>query len=154
MTETQAREPVRFDRSRLRLGIVVAVICAALAFVVLKGLGDATTFFVNADEAVAERDEFGERRFRLQGTVVPDSINTSGETVSFRVGYRCSEVDVRHEGVRPELFRPGIPVVLEGAYAAGSDTFASDRIVVRHTEEYRAEEADRLTLADREICLS
>jgi cytochrome c-type biogenesis protein CcmE len=142
----------RFERSRLRLGIVIAVVCGGLAFLVLQGLGNATTYFRNADEAVAERDALGERRFRLQGTVVPGSVRATGDEVSFRVEYHCQAVPVRHRGDPPELFADGIPVVLEGAFLAGTETFASDRIFVRHTSEYRTEEADRLALASEEAC--
>lgn len=139
------------ERSRLRLGLVIAAICGAIAFLLLQGLGNATTYFRNADEALAQRDELGQRRFRLQGTVVDGSVAQSGQRVAFQVEYGCARVDVRHRGDPPELFKPGIPVVLEGAFVdEGSDRFESDRILVRHTSEYRAEEADRLDLAERE----
>jgi cytochrome c-type biogenesis protein CcmE len=146
----------RFQRNRLRLGLVVAAVCGALAFLVLQGLGEATTFFRNADEAAAERDELGTSRFRLQGTVVPGSVRETGSAadpaVLFQVEFHCERVDVRHVGNRPELFQNGIPVVLEGAFAEGGDTYESDRIFVRHTEEYTAEEADRLERAAEEGC--
>jgi cytochrome c-type biogenesis protein CcmE len=145
-----------FVRSRLRLGVVVAVICGALAFLVLQGLGDATTFFRNADEAIADRDQIGDARFRLQGTVVPGSVEEAGTAgdpaVTFAVEFQCEQVVVHHRGNRPELFQAGIPVVLEGAFAPGSDTYESDRILVRHTEEYTAEEQARLELAREEAC--
>ena len=47
-----------------------------------------------------------------------------------------------HQGDPPELFQPGIPVVLEGRWQG--DAFASDRIMVKHTSEYRAENPDRV----------
>jgi cytochrome c-type biogenesis protein CcmE len=146
------RDARHFDRSRLRLGIVIAVVCGALAFLVIQGLDNATTYFRNADEAAAQRDELGTRRLRLQGTVVPGSVRTTGDEVAFAVEYHCVAVDVRHRGDPPELFVDGIPVVLEGAFAEGTDTFASDRIMVRHTSEYREEEGDRLALAAEEAC--
>jgi cytochrome c-type biogenesis protein CcmE len=142
----------RIDRTRLRLGIVIALVCGALAFLVLQGLGNATTYFRNADEALAERSQLGDDRFRLQGTVVPGSVRPVGDEVAFQVEYHCDAVDVRHRGDPPELFADGIPVVLEGAFRPGTDTYASDRIFVRHTSEYRAEEGDRLALAVEEAC--
>jgi cytochrome c-type biogenesis protein CcmE len=142
----------RFERSRLRLGIVIAVISGALAFLVLQGLGNATTYFYNADEAVARRAELADDRFRLQGTVVPGSVRQTDDEVDFEVEFACASIGVRHQGDPPELFADGIPVVLEGGYAAGTDTFASDRILVRHTSEYRTEEADRLALAEEQGC--
>jgi cytochrome c-type biogenesis protein CcmE len=137
---------------RMRLGIVLALVLGACAFLLVKGLGDATVFFKNADEAVAARDELGTKRFRLQGTVVPGSVTETVDAVEFDVEFHCETVHVRHEGDPPELFKPGIPVVLEGAYAKGSDVYDSDRIFVRHTNEYRK---DRLTLAESandEVC--
>ncbi len=142
----------RYDPARLRLGIVIALICGALAFLLLQGLGEATTYFYNADEAVAQRAELGDERFRLQGTVVPGSVRQSGEEVDFQVEFACARVDVRHQGDPPELFADGIPVVLEGGFAATGDTYASDRILVKHTSEYRTEEADRLALAEEQGC--
>ncbi|MBA2624423.1 MAG: cytochrome c maturation protein CcmE [Acidimicrobiia bacterium] len=152
VSERQERPPpVRRSSSRVRLAVVGAVILGAIAFLLVKGLGDATTYFRNADEALADREELGERRFRLQGTVV-DEPDRAGDGVAFAVEFGCAEVDVVHTGDPPELFREGIPVVLEGAFLAGSDTFASDTIRVRHTNEYRTEEADRLELAEEEAC--
>ena len=139
------------QRSRLRLGIVIALVCGAIAFLLVQGLGNATTYFRNADEALADRDDLGTSRFRLQGTVV-DVARSQGAATVFDVEYHCATVAVRHEGDPPELFRKGVPVVLEGHFAKGSDVFESDRIMVRHTEEYRTEERDRLDLAEREVC--
>lgn len=141
------------ERSRrLRIGLVLALVAGAAAFLLVKGLGDATTYFKNADEAVAGRDDLGTKRFRLQGTVVPDSVHERGDVVTFDVEFRCALVHVRHEGDPPELFKPGIPVVLEGSFAEDGDVYESDRILVRHTSEYRVEEADRLALAEQEAC--
>jgi cytochrome c-type biogenesis protein CcmE len=50
---------------------------------------------------------------------------------------------VRHDGDPPELFKPDIPVVLEGRWAG--PVFASDRIIVKHTADYRAKHPDRVT---------
>ncbi|CAN5501612.1 cytochrome c maturation protein CcmE [soil metagenome] len=157
VSEPQAPPPVRRPTSRLRLAVVGAVILGAISFLLVKGLGDSTAYFRNADEALADREELGETRFRLQGTVVDEAERTAltdggGDGVAFTVEFGCAEVDVVHTGDPEELFRRGIPVVLEGAFVAGTDTFASDRMMVRHTSEYRTEEADRLELAEDEAC--
>lgn len=141
-----------YDGSRLRLGLVIAAVAGAIAFLLIQGLGSATTYFRNADEAVSDRASLGEDRFRLQGTVVEGTLRPEGEAVAFQVAYDCAFVSVRHVGDPPELFKEGIPVVLEGAFAAGTEDYESDRILVRHTSEYRTEEADRLALAAADQC--
>lgn len=154
MTEVQEPTGRRFDRSRLRLGIVIAVICGAIAFLVVQGLTGATQFYRDADDAVAARESLGSKRFRLQGVVRPDSIENVGADVHFEVEYNCVVVPVEHTGPRPPtLFQQGIPVVVEGAFLEGTDkTFHSDRIIVRHTEEYRTDESQRAEATEAERC--
>lgn len=130
-------------RKRLLVGGVLAVILVVLGFVVWNGLSNAALYFRNADEAVAERDELGTDRFRLQGTVVPDSVRQDGTAVLFTVTHGGVDVDVRHQGDRPDLFQDDIPVVLEGAWSESGDRFESDDILVKHTEDYEAENPDR-----------
>ena len=135
-----------------RLIVVLALVLGACAFLLVKGLGDATVFFKNADEvsSASQRASLGTKRFRLQGTVVDGTVHETGDLVRFDVEYHCKTVHVQHEGDPPELFKPGIPVVLEGAFGKGTDVYDSDKIFVKHTSEYRVKEGDRLQLAKDE----
>jgi cytochrome c-type biogenesis protein CcmE len=120
-----------------------AVIVAALGFLVVRAVGDATVYFKTADEAVAERSELGDRRFRIEGLVVPGSVRKGAGEVDFSIrGQEGAVVEVVHEGNVPELFQPDIPVVMEGRFVG--DRYVSDRILVKHTSEYRAENPDRV----------
>ena len=128
--------PARRRRRWLPLAVLAAVVLG-LGVLVYKGLSDASLYFRNADEAVAQRDALGDRRFRLQGTVVGEPA-TEGETVSFAVAYNGVEVPVVHTGTPPDMFRPGIPVVLEGRWRDGAEVFESDRMLVKHDESYES----------------
>jgi cytochrome c-type biogenesis protein CcmE len=133
---------LRSRRRRISAGIVLVLVLGALGLVLFQGLGNATLYFRNVDEALAQRDELGDRRFRLQGTVVPGSVEETPDGVRFGIEWNDAEAVVVHRGDPPELFQPEIPVVVEGSWTA--DAFASDRMVVRHTEEYKAENPDRV----------
>lgn len=130
--------PRRTRRRWLPLA-VLAVVVVGLGTLIYKGLSDATLYFRNADEAVAQRDELGDKRFRLQGTVVSDPV-IDGDTVTFEVAFNGVEVDVAHTGTPPDMFEPGIPVVLEGHWREGADVFDSDDMLVKHDETYEAED--------------
>ena len=129
-------------QTRRRLWLAGIVVAGALGFLVFQGLGNATLYFRTADEAVAQRAQLGDRRFRIEGDVVAGSVNQVGNDVSFILTSKNVEVPVRHKGDPPELFRPGIPVVLEGHFQG--DYFASDRILVKHSETYIADNPDRV----------
>lgn len=118
------------------------VVLAALGFLVWKGLGDATVYFYRADEAVARRAELGDRRFRLEGIVVAGTTSTTDAGVAFEIEENGATVAVSHQGDPPELFRDGIPVVLEGRWEGRR--FASDRILVKHSSEYRKDNPERV----------
>lgn len=136
--EVPARTPRRW------WGVVlVVVVLAGLVLIATRALGEASLFFYNADEAVAKREELADKRFQLQGTVVDGSIIESGDVVEFVVTFNDVDVQVVHRGDPPEMFRPGMPVVLQGRWDQSADVFSSDRMLVKHDEEYEAEHPER-----------
>jgi cytochrome c-type biogenesis protein CcmE len=131
----------RRSRRPIFLGIVVIV---ALGFLIGKGLDNATMYFRTADEAIAQRDALDGKRFRLEGTVVAGTVKQEGPYVNFQIASKTTTIDVRNEGQPVGIFQDNIPVVVEGKFAEGSNQFDSDRILVRHSEEYTAKNPDRV----------
>ena len=64
------------------LGLLVLVIGA----IVWQAKG-ATLYYKNADEAVAQRTSLGSKNFRLQGTVLGDSVEPTESGVKFTVAF-------------------------------------------------------------------
>ncbi|MEM9033616.1 MAG: cytochrome c maturation protein CcmE [Actinomycetota bacterium] len=128
---------------------VLALVVIAVGVVLVQGLGNATLFFRNVDEAVAEREDLGDRRFRIQGTVIGETIVRTDGAVSFTIEYNDVRAEIQHVGDPPDLFQPGIPVVLEGAWSQTEAHFDSTVMIVRHTNEYEADYGERLDEADQ-----
>jgi cytochrome c-type biogenesis protein CcmE len=122
----------------------LALIVVAIGFVLFQGLNNAALYYRNADEAVHDKASLGTRRFRIQGTVQP-GLTKSGEQVDFTIAFNNVSVPVRHTGDPPDLFKEGLPVVLEGHWSADGTFFASDRILVKHSEEYKAANPDHVS---------
>jgi cytochrome c-type biogenesis protein CcmE len=148
LTPQEATQGGGLASRRWITAIVAAALVLAFGFLALKGLTEATVFFRNADEAVAERDELGDDRFRLQGTVLAGTVEDVGTGVAFEVVFNGVSVDVVHTGVPPELFQENIPVVLEGHW--DGDLYRSDEMFVKHDEVYVEENGDRLDEADQQ----
>lgn len=144
LTPRPVEETARPRATRRRYGgaVVLALVLVGAGLVLWQGLSNATLYFCNADE-VGVRDACrGDGRFRLQGTVVDGTVRDGAGRVDFDVTYGGVTIPVRHAGDPPQLFQPGIPVVVEGRY--DGSTFQSDRILVKHTEEYREANPDRV----------
>jgi cytochrome c-type biogenesis protein CcmE len=127
---------------------VLVVVLVALGFIVFEGLSNATLYFYNADEAVQRQADLGTKRFRIQGTVQEDSRQRTEDGVTFLIAFDGVPVEVHHVGDPPELFKDGIPVVLEGRWSDDGLYFASDRIMVKHSSDYVAKNSKRLSDAE------
>jgi cytochrome c-type biogenesis protein CcmE len=143
-----ASRPGRRQRRWGPILVLVAILGVA-GYVAAQALTTATTFFYNADEAVANHQKLGTSRFRLQGTVEPGTISRTETGVAFTVTFNGAEVAVVHQGDPPELFRDAMPVVLEGHWDATATRFDSDRMLVKHDATYTAKNGDRLKEADQ-----
>lgn len=142
-TTTDLSRP-RPPSSRRRIGwtVVLAALLGVAAFVVFQFLSSATLYFCNADEVGVKANCQEGRRFRLQGVVEQGSIDATGGVLRFDVTYGGATYPVTYQGDPGGIFEEGIPVVVEGRLADG--TFEGDRILVKHSEQYREENPDRV----------
>ncbi len=139
-------------RNNRRVLAFAALLLAAIGFLVIKGLGTASTYFRTADEAAAQVDTLGDRRFRIEGVVVDGSVRAVDGSVEFLIEGNAKQVAVRHDGDPPELFRSNLAVVLEGRFAADQASrpagtaplFLSDHLMVKHDENYIEKNANRV----------
>jgi cytochrome c-type biogenesis protein CcmE len=129
-------------RRRRRWGVVafLVVLVGALGVILYQGLANATLYFCNADEVGHRSECSGDKRFRLQGTV--ESVVEDGATLHFAVSYNGATIPVTYQGQPGGIFQEGIPAVVEGRMQG--TTFAGDRILVKHTEQYIEENPDRV----------
>jgi cytochrome c-type biogenesis protein CcmE len=139
-TDSAAPPPAGRQARRVRWRYVVAAAVAfgAVAWVLSQGLSDSLVYLRPVSEAVARRDDADGRTLRIGGTVVPGSIvarEPSGVTFDLTEGGVTIAVD--HRGDPPDLFDDGAPVVVEGRW--NGERFASDRLLIRHGNEYRAD---------------
>jgi cytochrome c-type biogenesis protein CcmE len=121
--------------------VAVVVVLAALGALLYQGLSNAATYFYTADQALAHKAQQGTRRFRIEGTVLAP-VRTVGTSVAFQIEDNNVTVGIVHTGDQPQLFKPGVPVVLEGRW--DGDHFASDRIMIKHTATYRQQNPSRV----------
>lgn len=117
-------------RQRVVAGIVIV---GALGFLVVRGLTNALDYYLTANQAVAQRAHLGGSDFRIQGTVMP-GLHQSGNTLHFSITSHDVAVEVISTGTPSQLFRVGMPVVLDGHWQG--HIFSSFQIMVQHSSSY------------------
>jgi cytochrome c-type biogenesis protein CcmE len=117
----------------------IVVILIAVGLFAFGNLNENLVYYLTPTEAVQQRADFPDgRRFRLGGLVVAGTIQTTDSGVTFEVTDGETTIDVDNEGTPPQLFKDGAGAVVEGAWEG--DTFVSDVLIVKHDENYNAQE--------------
>ena len=131
-------------RSRRRAYIAIGACVAAIVGIVVLAivLSSNVVYFRTVSEAVDQRIGQGEDRFRMAGEVVRGSLEETPRGVRFEVTDGKATAVVVHRGDPPDLFEEGAPVVCEGRWRKGEATFASDRILIRHGNDYEPPKVD------------
>lgn len=164
---TPRRAAGRSGRSRkLLTGGLVLVIFGVVGVITFRLLSDATLFFYNVDEAVELRGTLEDERFRIQGSPGAETVALEvdfEQAVAFSIDFEGVVADAVHVGSPPDLFQPGVPVVLEGRWVQGVPLgidefpggvndgwyFLSSRMLVKHDNEYRTDNEERLREAEQ-----
>jgi cytochrome c-type biogenesis protein CcmE len=123
--------------------VVLVAVLVAVGVVAYQGLTEASLYFYEADEAYDARADLGDDRIRMLGAVETEP-DASDDPLVFDVVWDDQVVEVHHRGDLPELFELGTAVVLEGRWDPTLDFFESDEILVKHDEQYEADNGDRI----------
>ncbi|MBL8538052.1 MAG: cytochrome c maturation protein CcmE [Hyphomonadaceae bacterium] len=127
----------RRDQRLMMIGAAGAVLVGAIALT-LVGLRDSVVYFVAPSE-LADKAEPGQR-LRLGGLVVDGTVRRGEDgAVYFAVTDGAVQVDVRYDGILPDLFREGQGVVAEGRWTPG-EAFQAERVLAKHDETYMPRE--------------
>ena len=123
----------------ITLGIAVIVLYAVYSG--LGGLGESLVYYWSPTELIEAGDVAYSATVRLGGQVEPDSLQWDPEEqqLDFRITDGTTTVPVHATGAPPQMFREGIGVVVEGTYTR-EGVFQTDRLMVKHSNEYRAPE--------------
>jgi cytochrome c-type biogenesis protein CcmE len=115
--------------------------------VAFGNIGENLVYYWRPSEMISQGDKAYGPTIRLGGQVQPGSIqwNEQHTTLHFRVMDSdkpgAATVLVRTTEVPPQMFRERIGVVVEGTFDK-SQTFEGSRLMVNHSNEYRAPKTD------------
>lgn len=125
-----------------RLAVAIGLVAVALAVLVFLGTRQNLTYYYEIDELAAAAARH-DGRLRVSGDVVDGSIVRSAEAREIRFALRGSpaagsrrELPVVYSGALPDIFRPGIQVVVEGRLEDG--VFRAETLLAKCPSKYQA----------------
>jgi cytochrome c-type biogenesis protein CcmE len=126
-------------RRRLFLVVALGVAPSALGVVAYGNIGENLVYYWDPTQLVAHGDDAVGAVVRLGGVVKPGTVNwqEAKNSLTFEVTDGVETVKVEATGAPPQMFREGIGVVVEGSLTESGE-FHSDRLMVKHSNEYRA----------------
>jgi cytochrome c-type biogenesis protein CcmE len=128
--------------------VVLALVLVAGGVIVTQFLRSAVDYYCNVDEIGQRGGCEAGRRLRVQGTVDKGTVATADGITTFDISFGGKTLPVRYEGQPGGIFEECEPVVVHGELVDG--TFQGDRVEVKHSNEYEAENSDRLAEAPTE----
>ena len=129
-------------KTRLLLLAVLVIAGSALTYLLAGGIEKNLVYYWDAKQLVDNKDKTKNAVIRLGGVVQKGSLvwDQNKNDLMFQVGLnpeaKGPAIRVHATGIPPQMFREGIGVVVEGRY--DGETFHSDRLMVKHSNEYRA----------------
>jgi cytochrome c-type biogenesis protein CcmE len=128
--------------------VFVALVVVAGGFIVTQFLTSAIDYYCNVDEVGVRDGCDDDRRMRVQGIVLQDSVRKVDGATTFTLAFNEKKIDISYLGDPGGIFQECIPVVAHGRLIEGA--FESDRIEVKHSNEYVEVNDERLDKANKE----
>jgi cytochrome c-type biogenesis protein CcmE len=123
--------------------LAVAGTALGVVFFAADEMGESITYFWDPTQVVEAGAAAVGPDIRLGGMVEEGSLtwNESDQVVTMTVTDTHNSLPVRCEGAPPQMLREGIGVVVEGTMTEAG-TFDCDRLLVKHSNEYKAATED------------
>ncbi|OYV74159.1 MAG: hypothetical protein B7Z74_02740 [Deltaproteobacteria bacterium 21-66-5] len=124
--------------SKRNWGILAAVVLVAtFGWLLYGGLNKNVVFFLTPKELLAKGADGYDMPVRLGGMVKPGSVQWDEKTMhlQFEVSDDSATVAVHEVGAPPQMFQPGMGVVVEGKFGR-DNVFQATNLMVKHSNEY------------------
>lgn len=134
--ETPSTPPSSKRRAKFFFGgSVVFVAVLALLFWAMS-TENATAFYLTPTELSERGPTRGDEAYRLNGTVVPGSIERDGLTTTFTVTDGTTDIDVTTDVAVPDTFKDRSEVVARGSY--DGSTFTAVEVLAKCPSKFKA----------------
>lgn len=119
------------------------ILVGALAVSNLK-FSDNVVYFYTPQEAFAKAAEIDDKTIKVGGMVKTGTVDWKPEDLALNfimTDMQGIDIAVSHKGTPPDMFKENAGVVVEGRIDAEGKKMVSQRLMVKHSEEYKTPDA-------------
>jgi cytochrome c-type biogenesis protein CcmE len=131
---------IRNRKANTKFLVGGAIIAATLVGLVLWAMGrpGSTAFYLTTSEVEARGDSSGGEEYRVNGNVVPGTVERDGLDTTFVISDGATEMTVFTDGPLPDTFRddPDTQVVALGTY--DGSTFSASEVLAKCPSKFKA----------------
>lgn len=121
----------------------IAVILVAIGAVSMLNFGENVVYFYTPKEATAQADELAAKTIKVGGMVKGGSVDWQAKQIklSFTLtDMKGTNIVIDHSGTPPDMFKENQGVVVEGRISPDGQQMVAQRLMVKHSEEYKKPE--------------
>jgi len=131
-------QPETSGRTRsLRVAIAMLVVVGAIGYLIYTGFQSTSVYYLTVSELKAKGPAAG--AVRVAGIVQANTVQRSptDSTVRFTISDDGGSLPVVYQGMVPDIFGPGIQVVVEGHYTA-EGVFQANTLLAKCPSKFTA----------------
>tara|TARA_B100001094_G_C18039627_1_gene724330 strand:+ start:201 stop:653 length:453 start_codon:yes stop_codon:yes gene_type:complete len=127
-------------------GVIVAIF-SQLNF------GDSLVYFYVPAEAVPQAQKLSNKTIKIGAMVKKGTVDWRAKELKLAfilTDFEGNDLKVRYNGIKPDMFKEGQGVVVEGRISPDGRSFKARTLMVKHSEEYKKPEGKGHSL-DKEL---
>ncbi|MHB9093579.1 MAG: cytochrome c maturation protein CcmE [Eubacteriales bacterium] len=123
-----------------KLAVAVVVIIGAIDLLIASGLNNNTGSYLSIQEALAEQNSSAGKYIQMEGKLAKGSTTWDANSVTLGFGLTDgkNKINITYNGVKPDNFDSGYPIIVEGRFN-GTSGFVAENIKVKCPSKYEAE---------------
>ena len=142
---TDPKSPSRTKHRLIKALVTLLAIGGAIAWLATSSFEESMIYYKTVEEALAERTKFETTPVRINGLLVPESIQQKPGTDQFKFQLKKNDavLDVKYAGILPDTMREGKELVVEGTLIPGEDALNATEILTKCPSKYEKEAQGR-----------
>src|SRR3989338_1597194 len=119
--------------------LIIAACIGGISFITMRQY---SVYFYTPQEAKAQAMELSQKEIKVGGMVKPGTLRW--DAISLALSFvitdlQASEIEVQYRGSPPDLLKESAGVVAQGRIAQTGTLFHAVKLMVKHSEEYKAQ---------------